>query len=311
MSGVLPSGSSVPAAAASSSAAPSGAGSKKKKATKATGATKKKSTSRRKKATSKAAVAATNQQIWSDGAKAQQDLAQQRADAAARRADPLWYRIEDVLPAVTKDASKIMVGGDSRSSSGRLLPEQVQLVESALHLNGLDRADVTPQAMACLLEQARRYAQELVQDAQDYSYAASRAEIKRDDLILASEMRADHPTSVQAQLPKLNLIAQQVNGVPLPPIPSQCYTGVLLPPKKDQLTARTFDICLSAQTAQKMVQKAPAAPNKNKKRQSSASSRQQQPGYGAARGRQIPISLKNKQQPGGGGPTPMDTSTKD
>jgi histone H3/H4 len=264
---------------------------KKKKATKASGAgTKAKKPARRKKPTAKSSSGSTNQATWNAARASQMELASQRNQAAARRSDPLWYRIEDVLPA-SQDETPM-------ASSASVLPEQLQIVETALANNQMTRTDVTPQAFACLLEQARRYALELLADAQDYAYVASRNEIARPDLLLANEMRPDHPVAVTTQLPKLNLLASQINRVPLPPIPTQCYSGVLLPPKQHQLTARTFDVVSGAQVAQKMVQAAPSLPKK-------ASSKSSKPSYGAARGRQIPIALKEKEPEEK--PTPMDT----
>ena len=253
--------------------------------------TKAKKPPRKKKATTKSPSALTNQATWNTARAAQIELAHQRSQAAARRSDPLWYRIEDVLP-LTQDPTPMVeqVG---------VLPEQLQIVESALAHNHMSRANVTPQAMACLLEQARRYASELIADAQDYAFVANRTEIAKEDLLLANEMRPDHPIAVTTQLPKLNLLSQQINRIPLPPIPTQCYSGVLLPPKHHQLTARTFDVVSGAQVAQKIVQAAPSVPKKK--------TTQSKPGYGAARGRQISINLKEKEQEEGG-PTPMDTT---
>jgi len=128
-------------------------------------------------------------------------------------------------------------------------------------------------------------------------------------IALANEFRPDHPTSISTQLPKLNLLAQSINRIPLPPIPTQCYSGVLLPSKRYQLTARTFDVVTSAQTAQRMVQAVPTASkqtkvssnsnNQSSRRSSSANSssrksitKKVKPSYGAARGRQISINLK-------------------
>ena len=305
-----PGTSGAPAPAASATGAKTKKSSKPK-ATKASGAAgtqaKPKRPARKKKPASKAASAASTAAIWNDAKTAQIDLAKQRAQAAARRADPLWYRVEDILPVIQDTSSMV-------SNTG-ILPEQVQVAETALARHGMTRADVTPQAMACLLEQARRYTQELITDAMDYCYSASRQDLTRADLLLAAEMRADHATAVTAQLPKLNLVAQQVNRAPLPPIPSQCYTGVLLPASQHQLTARTYDIVSSAQVAQKMVQRAPAV--QAKKKSSSGSGSSGQPGYGANRGRQIPIKLKEQPKPllaesgaaaAGNAPVPMDTS---
>jgi histone H3/H4 len=257
---------------------------KKKTATKATGAgtqakAKKPAPRVRKKPPPKSTPSATN--VLANGRAAVADLAQQRAQAAARKSDPLWYRMEDVLPYV-QDVTRM-------APTISILPEQATIVESSLKYNGLSRSDVTPQAMACLLEQARRYAIELVSDAQDFAQVANRSELARQDILLAYELRADHPVAISTQLPKLNLVARQVNQVPLPPIPAQCYNGVLLPPKEHQLVARTYDVVTAAHVAQRMIQRAPSPPPKTSAKNTAE--------YGAARGRPIPIKLKETADP--------------
>jgi len=104
-------------------------------------------------------------------------LTSQRNTAAIRLSDPLWYKLEDyVLPAVADES--VMSG----EVSAKILPEQVKIVEAALDKNGLTRSDVTPQAFACLLEQARRYAIDILSDSQDYAFVANRVEITKADL---------------------------------------------------------------------------------------------------------------------------------
>lgn len=288
-----------------------------KTATKASGAgTKAKPPARRKKPStpSKAASASANQATYSAARTAQMELAGQRSAAAARLSDPLWYRVEDILPATTDETAMAM-------PATKVLPEQVQIVETALSNNNMTRSDVTPQAFCVLLEQARRYALEIIADAQDYAVFASRTEISQPDLELASQMRPDFPIAVSTQLPKLNLLSQQINRVPLPPIPTQCFSGVLLPPKHHQLTARTFDVVSCAQVAQKMVQPKPSIANK--KSSTSSTKTTPKPSYGAARGRQIPIQLKEREpehkevtsgaiaaaSSSDAGPTPMEISS--
>lgn len=257
--------------------------------------------------------------VLAEGQAAQQDLAKQREAAAQRQADPLWYRIEDVLVTGSSDAP--MVGAGS-SSSSHILPEQVVLVERALASSGLTCAHVTPQAMACLLEQARRYAAELLGDAADYAYTAGRPEVTREDLLLAQEMRPDpanstSSSSVLQQLPKLHLVAQAVNRVPLPAIPAHCYSGVVLPDPQHQLTARTFDVVSTALDWRKRVQPLPLSPlqqQQNKKKSNSSNNNNNNNtssvGYGVSRGRQIPIHIKERSNPDkdDGGLKPMDTT---
>lgn len=319
--GRSPAPTSSPAPAANAKASESKATTKKKKekVTKsAAGTTKTKKatgTTRRKKPTTKAPSSASSNQALVQAAKsAQNELAKSKAQAAARRSDPLWYRIEDVVPPTTSKSDH-----DSLMAPSSVFPEQVQVVEAALRHNNMTRSDVTPQAMACLLEQARRYAQELIEDAQDYAAHSagmfiamptnskalppsqgSPPEPTSVDFTLASEMRPDHPKAVTSQLPKLNLLAQQINAAPLPPIPIQCYSGILLPPQPHLLTARTFDVVSAAHVGQKMIQNPPSAPKafkstlsatKSKTSKGSSSSR---PGYGASKGAQIPIHLRKQ-----------------
>lgn len=275
MSAPPPAAGPVPAPAAPKAATSKATTKKKVSATKAgaTQAKAKKPTVRKRKPTTKTSSAASAQSIMAEAKNASVALAQQRALQAAKRSDPLWYKIEDIFPAIQ--------GPDMPNVKSSVLPEQVQVVEAALAHHGLTRIDVTPQAMACLLEQARRFTQELITDAQDHAYMAGRSEITKPDLSLAMELRPDNRIAVATQLPKLNLVAQQVNKVPLPAIPSHCYNGVVLPPKEHQLTARTFDIVTSAQSLQRMNTAVPLAPG-----------RQATP-YGASRrAHQIPINLK-------------------
>jgi hypothetical protein len=100
-------------------------------------------------ANSAANLAALNtDSIMMDAAIARLDLAKQRSIAVQRKSDPMWYRIEDVVLSHTVE--------DSSMFNNNILPEQVTIVERALsNVGGLNRSDVTPQAMVCLLEQAR------------------------------------------------------------------------------------------------------------------------------------------------------------
>jgi len=287
-----------------------GAGTKAKSAKKPSATTKRKRPAAKKKETISADT------ILAEGQAAAQDLAQQRAAAAQRRTDPLWYRMEDVLPP---KQSSDQPPNRMCTSSSSVLPEQVVLVERALQHAGLHggASDVTPQALACLLEQARRYASELLAHAADYAYTAGRPEIAPADLRLARELGAppssgshNHNSSmsddVSTQLPKLHLMAQTINRAPLPSLPAHCYSGIVLPDAAHQLTARTFDVVSTARLLQKRVQPLPASPAQQ---QQAAATTAASVGYGATRGRQIPIVLKDRAgAEEGGGPVPMDTS---
>ena len=283
---------------------------KKKTVTKAAGAgtqAKVKKTVRKKKPAPKVSSSASNQAILQDARAAASDLAQQRANAAARKADPLWYRIEDVVPAVLQSehesemASKFGTASSKKSTttSSSIVPsmeEQVRILERSLAHNGMTRSDVTPQAMACLLEYSRRFTTDLLRDATDYADMVNRPEVTPSDLMLASEFRQDNPVTVHAQLPMLNALADKLNRRPLPPIPANCYSGILLPAPEHQLTARTFDVVSGAVTALRTSIKYPAPPSAGGGTGSKTTyeSKSSQPSYGASRGRQIPVKLKEE-----------------
>jgi len=217
-------------------------------------------------------------------------------------------------------AAVIGVGesGDGEDNAGgcSFLNDEVQIIDDSLRLNGMTRADLTPQAFVCLLEQARRYALEIIADAQDYAYHSNRHDIQSSDLLLAVEMREDK--SVATCLPPVNDLyglAEEINRVPLPPIPTHCYNGVLLPPQEHQLTARTFDVVSSARVAQRMEKGGPlptiassvistggtsagtsgagTAPLHLTSEGGSGKRKRTASSYGANRGRQIAVNLKS------------------
>lgn len=160
----------------------------------------------------------------------------------------------------------------SGSGTGLLLAEELAVVDRALEANGLTRGDVTARAFGCLLEQARRHALEIVADAQDYAYHAARSDVQSSDLLLAAEMREDESGGGIAGAPSFSLSdalphnpilssAEELNRIPLPPIPPDCYNGAALPPAEEhRLTARTFDVTTSARVARRMGLGGPAPP---------------------------------------------------
>jgi hypothetical protein len=139
-----------------------------------------------------------------------------------------------------------------------ILFDETALLQNALRYNNLTVDSLTPQAYTALLEQARRYALELLVDAQDYAQHASRstvASLTPSDLTLAAEMRGDM-NGIPSTLPKFEEMAEyasEMNKKPLPPVPADCYNGVSLPPPEEQLTCRTFDVVNGARITQKMI----------------------------------------------------------
>jgi len=109
-----------------------------------------------------------------------------------------------------------------------------------------------------------RQALELILDAQDYAGHCSRNDVTAADLKLAVEFRDDFGGPAEnaaggctgaSHLPapeQIAIIAEEVNRVPLPPVPTDCYNGIVLPAPEHQLTARTFDVVTSARVAQKI-----------------------------------------------------------
>ncbi|KAL7490949.1 hypothetical protein ACHAWT_000464 [Skeletonema menzelii] len=207
------------------------------------------------------------------------------------------------------------------SSSSGFLVDDVSIIDKSLTKAGLTRSHLTPRAYACLLEQARRYTLELLADAQDYAIHAQRdsiASLNPSDLLLAVEMRED-TNGVASTLPRVEdvvYVAEEVNRVPLPSIPRDCYGGVLLPPVEEQLTARTFDVVNGARVVQKMMRGGDypmvvsEVGNLGKKGGGSGGGKKTG-SYGAAVGRQISVNLKSgkgdEKSKGGGASAPAAT----
>lgn len=149
-------------------------------------------------------------------------------------------------------------GDEGETNNLGVLFDETVLLENALRYNNLTSDSLTPSACMALLEQARRYALELLVDAQDYAQHACRSTMSSltpADVTLAAEMRGD-ANGVSSTLPKFEDMAEyasEINMKPLPPIPVDCYNGVALPPPEEQLTRRTFDIINGARVAQKMM----------------------------------------------------------
>jgi histone H3/H4 len=212
-----------------------------------------------------------------------------------------------------------------KSSSGFLV-DDVSIIDKALASAGLTRSHFTPRAYACLLEQARRYTLELLADAQDYALHANRdsiASLLPADLLLAAEMREDR-NGVVSTLPRveeLQFLAEEVNRVPLPSIPRDCYGGVVLPPVEEQLTARTFDVVNGARVVQRMMRGGDyplvlgEVGSLGKKGGGGGGGGRKVGSYGAGIGRQIAVNLKSgkgdeKSKAVGGASAPAASKSK-
>lgn len=99
---------------------------------------------------------------------------------------------------------------------------------------------------------------------------------------------------------EISNLSSSVNRTALPPIPSNCYNGVALPPVNEQLTARTYDVVNGSRITQRMMRGGDlpfvsddlgdiitrGGDGSPKKKKSGGS-------YGAGRGRQIVVNIKS------------------
>lgn len=200
----------------------------------------------------------------------------------------------------------------TNKSNPSFLMDEVAIIENCLRANGLTRHDVTPTAYACFLEQARRYALELLADAQDYAIHAQRTTLPAllpADLLLAAEMREDGgggAQGVSSTLPtpvEIADLASEVNRAPLPPIPTNCYNGIAMPPAEQQLTARTYDIVNATRLAQRMMmggdlpltaEEIATGGGGSRGSEGPSSNHNRWGSYGAGKGRQISVHIKSR-----------------
>jgi hypothetical protein len=125
------------------------------------------------------------------------------------------------------------------------LEQDVEIVNRALIGNGLTMADVTVEAFATLLEQARRYAMLLITDAADYAvHSHGNRNITSADLLLAKDMQGDDCLGqcYAENMEQLARITKETNRRVLPPIPDHCYNGIVLPDTEYTLLGRAFSV---------------------------------------------------------------------
>jgi hypothetical protein len=96
-------------------------------------------------------------------------------------------------------------------------------------------------------------------------------------------------------------MADEVNRVPLPAIPRDCYGGVVLPPVEDQLTARTFDVVNGARVVQRMLRGGDYPMSLGDVGRGgggggTSSTKRKVGSYGAGIGRQIAVNLKSSKK---------------
>ena len=326
-------------ASSASSAAGSGGGTKKKAASSAkskSASSKSKSAASKSSAAGKkggagssssaasASTAGTAAPSAASELRARQIRAVERADAAARdlgRTNAAERALREDVSVWTSTAGNVRgptaavppaTSTTTEGGRGGLLIDDVSAIDAALAANGLTLHDITPKAHAALLEQARRYALELLSDAQDLAVHAGRSSVpslEPRDLLLAAELRGDGP-GVPGTLPSFRDVADVADEVNrstvLPPVPAGLYGAVALPPKGEQLTARTWDVVSAARRqAKNGAEEAsggggpagtvpPSAPPP-----SAAAGGERARPYGASRGKAIAVRLRRDGQPAG------------
>ncbi len=237
------------------------------------GATKKSSTAKktkpRKKKTTKPKLG-TNSNNNSTSATGSSSTSNPVMSAAAltKKAKNIYEKLMQEKEFTLHDEAWLSSSSSSRPNSSvntafspSFLDQDVHIIQKALQNNGISPRDVSVEAFGCLLESARKYALEIIHDATDYSMLSSTEELTCADLKLAQEMyyestgviggtmMGNNYNSMMMNSPEalhhLSQIADDVNKTILPPIPDECYNGIVLPPAQHNLLGRTFDIVVS------------------------------------------------------------------
>ena len=230
-------------------------------------ATKKKKV-RKKKPTAKKSNSANTAAINSAAREQYQKLLQKRNDTLH---DAAWLSTEHSLPGSASAAAAVGDGDGAGAAAGDIsatgnatngtrhsctsatnrvvsppfLEQDVEIVNRALVNNGLTMQDVTAEAFATLLEQARRHAMLLITDAADYAlHSHGNETITSADLLLAKEMQGDDCLGQcnGENMEQLARIAKETNRRVLPPIPDHCYNGIVLPDLEYTLLGRNYDV---------------------------------------------------------------------
>lgn len=269
--------------------------------------TKKQSTTTKKKSRPKKKSTAKHKNKGADSSSAQTSAAN-----LTKKAKNLYERLQQEKDATFHDAAWLSSIPTQKhhplnTHSPSFLEQDLEIVQKALKANGLSPSDVTAQAYGCLLESARKFALELIDDAADYSMLSSADEITPSDLIFAAqENQKDNLANNAENLDLLTHIADETNRSTLPPIPNECYNGIVLPPPEHNLLGRTFDVVSHSIIIENRIgdtssngaksqgesdqatgkigdQEADITEKKNEKKTA--------PSYGASRGPQIEIKL--------------------
>jgi len=145
--------------------------------------------------------------------------------------------------ASSSTANTITSSTHNMMESPSFLEQDIEIVHRALSRNGLSLKDVTIDAFDALLEEARKYAMELITDAADCAiHSHGNDVITPDDLVIAKEMEADECCFALENMQEISKNARELNQVALPTIPDNCYNGIVLPDLEETLLNRSFDV---------------------------------------------------------------------
>uniref|UniRef100_A0A7S3PZE6 Uncharacterized protein n=1 Tax=Chaetoceros debilis TaxID=122233 RepID=A0A7S3PZE6_9STRA len=235
---------------------------------------KKKKTSKKKKSTAKKSSAANTTAINN---LARAEYKKLIAKRQAKLHDEAWLPV-GALPL------------NDNIKSPDFLEQDVEIVHRSLVNNGISMEDITADGFAILLQEARKYALELMTDATDYAVHSHGSEnITPADLELAKEMRED-VDFMGDNMDALAKVTHETNRRILPPIPDHCYNGVVLPDDEFTLMGRTFDVI--PKSSGKETISVPGSGDLNLSDKGGKDAKNM-PSYGARRGhKQVQIHLK-------------------
>ena len=230
--------------------------------------------------------------------------------------DPLWTNSNG--STAPKPTTTTTNNSTKSSSNNGVLTQDEEILQSCLQRVGLVREGTSSEtkkdvighgAYEVILEYARKYALELLQDAQEYAQhctngsTSSNTKVTSRDIQLASQFLQDEQDDNNDDHYGYST---DMNRIPLPLLPNNCYTGIVLPDDNHNTTlARTYDVVSAARISQQfsLSSQTPKTNtnhhnnnnnNKNNDTNSSniKSSSTTTPSYGATRKRQIPINFK-------------------
>ena len=227
--------------------------------------------------------------------------------------DPLWTNSNG--STAPKPTTTTTNNSTKSSSNNGVLTQDEEILQSCLQRVGLVREGTSSEtkkdvighgAYEVILEYARKYALELLQDAQEYAQhcngsASTNSKVTSRDIELASQFLQDENEEDDHYG-----YSTDMNRIPLPLLPNNCYTGIVLPDDNHNTTlARTYDVVSAARISQQFSLSSSSSQtpktntnnhnnNNNNDTISSniKSSSTTTPSYGATRKRQIPINFK-------------------